>query len=357
MRVFPKIGGYGALLALLLAAPFSDAQEEGLAPLFTNHALLDVTIEAPLTTLMSERPDEEYLEGAFRYVGDDGAEQSLDLKIRTRGNFRRQADICDFTPIRLNFRKKQVKDTLFHGQDKLKLVTHCQNSVSYYEQLLLREYLAYRFLQTLTNRSFSVRLFRINYVDTEGEDPMTRLAFVIEDNDDVADRLGMKSVKIDEISHADLEPEHESLVNLFQYLIGNTDFSLIKGEEDDDCCHNSELLSVTGEAPYIPLPYDFDFAGIVNAPYAFSHPQFRLRTVRQRLYRGVCSQNDLLPDTIQYFLEHREAMYAIIDELAPLKSRSRRDVTRYLDGFFKVIASPGDVKARLINRCNNAGVG
>ena len=357
MNLISRIGLNGALLAVSLCILPSHAKDGEPAPLFASHELLEVTIEAPLTTLMRERPDEEYLDGKFGYVDHEDAAQELDLKIRTRGNFRRQAQICDFAPIRLNFRKKQVKDTLFDDQDKLKLVTHCNSSVSYSEQLVLREYLAYRFLQMLTDKSFSVRLLRINYVDTDGEPPMTRLGLVIEDNDDVADRLGMDSVKTGDISHNDLDPDQEALVNLFQYMIGNTDYSLVKGEDQEDCCHNSELLSATGEAPYTPLPYDFDFAGLVNAGYAFPQPQFRLKSVRQRKYRGICAHNEILPGTIQHFLEHRDAMFEVIDDLGPLKDRSRRDVTKYLDGFFRIIASPRDVNSHLVNRCNEAGTG
>jgi hypothetical protein len=352
MRQIPKISLSGALLAFLLAAPLAYTQDDGdVAPLFGSHEPLEVTIEAPLTTLMDERPDEEYLDGTFSYVGDDGAEHSLDLKIRTRGNFRRQKKTCDFAPIRLNFKKKQVKDTEFDGQDKLKLVVHCKFDQPYYEQLVLKEYLAYRFLQVLTDKSFSVRLLHINYVNTEDDSTTTRYAFVIEDNDDVADRLGMESIKSADISHDDLDPAQESLVNLFQYMIGNTDYSLVKGEDPEDCCHNSELLTATGEAPYTPLPYDFDLAGLVNARYAVPNPQFKLRSVRQRRYRGVCEQNELLPGTIQHFLDHRDAIYAIIDDLAPLDSSNRKDITGYLDSFFEVITSPRAINGRLINRC------
>jgi hypothetical protein len=352
MRLIPKISLSGTVLALLLAAPLAYTQEDGdVAPLFGSHEPLEVTIEAPLTTLMDERPDEEYLEGTFSYIGDDGTEHSLDLKLRTRGNFRRKKTTCDFAPIRLNFRKKQVKDTVFDGQDKLKLVVHCNFDQPYYEQLVLKEYLAYRFLQVLTEKSFSVRLLHISYVNTEDDSTTTRFAFVIEDNDDVADRLGMESIKSAEISHADLDPAQESLVNLFQYMIGNTDYSLVMGEDPEHCCHNSELLSATEGAPLTPLPYDFDFAGLVNARYAVPNPQFKLRSVRQRRYRGVCEQNELLDGTIQHFLDNREAIYAIIDDLASLDSSNRKDVTGYLDSFFDVITSPRAINGRLINRC------
>jgi hypothetical protein len=341
-----------ALTLCLAAAPRMPALAEPMAPLFSDTAPLDVKIEAPLTTLMEARPEEEYLDGTFSFADDDGQAHSLELKLRTRGNFRRQPVVCNFAPIRLNFKKKQVKGTLFDGQDKLKLVTHCKNGVSYYQQLVLREYLAYRMLQQLTDKSFGVRLLQIDYVDTETGESMNRIGFVIEDNGDVADRLGMQAVKRGNIEHADLDPAHESLINLFQYMIGNTDYSLVKGQDEGDCCHNSELLSATGEAPFFPLPYDFDFAGMVNAPYAQPAPEFELLSVRQRLYRGTCSNTDILAGTIQRLLEHRADIYRTIDDTTLLSGRSRKDVTNYLDAFFKTISNPKTIESRLIKRCN-----
>jgi len=346
------------LSALLLVSLPAFAQQDEPAPgapplalLFASHTPLLVTIEAPLSTLMTERPDDEYLEGTFSFTGDDGTAHTLNLKLRTRGNYRREAEHCDFPPIRLNFRKAQVADTVFDGQDKLKLVAHCKNDVPYFDQLVLREYMAYRILQVMTENSFRVRLFRINYVDTEGSKPMTRLGFVIEDNDDVAERNGMEVAKSKDITHYDLDPQQENLVNVFQYLIGNTDFSLVKGEPNKSCCHNSELMTASEWGPFIPVPFDFDFAGMVNAPYAQPNPRFKLRNVRQRLYRGHCRNNELLSRTFQQFIDKKGAIYGLIDELDWLGSRSRSDVTYYLNGFYERISNPKSVRSRFLNKC------
>ncbi|MGI9238688.1 MAG: hypothetical protein ACR2QZ_14920 [Woeseiaceae bacterium] len=320
------------------------------ARLFADDTPLKVTIEAPLTTLMKERPDEEYLEGTISFTGDDGAVQTLELKLRTRGKYRRSDENCEFAPIRLNFRKKQVVDTVFAGQDKLKLVTHCRDS-ALYRQLVLREYLAYRLLNLMTGKSFGVRLLEIEYIDTEGAKPMTTVGFVIEDDDDVAARNGLVAIKTGDISMNDLDPGQQNLIHMFQYLIGNTDYSLYRSEPDDDCCHNSDLLSATEGAPYTPLPYDFDFAGLVNAPYAKPNPRYELMNVRVRLYRGLCKNNDLLPGTIQQFVDNKDAIFRTIDELEHLSSRSRRYVTRYLRAFFDHCSKPGSIERRFIEYC------
>ena len=86
----------GVLLAALLTiSPPAEAQQndpeirQAVMPLFATHTPLQVTIEAPLTTLARDRPEEEYLDGTFTFPGGDGAAQTVDLKIRTRGNYRR----------------------------------------------------------------------------------------------------------------------------------------------------------------------------------------------------------------------------------------------------------------------------
>jgi len=344
----------GMLMSTLYCAPAANAQDSDSVPvarLFADDSPLKITIEAPLTTLVEERPDEEYLEGKISFAGDDGAIRTLDLKLRTRGKYRRAEEHCDFPPIRLNFRKKQVTDTVFAGQDKLKLVTHCRDNNFLYEQLVLREYLAYRFLNVMTSISYRVRLLEIEYIDTEGARPMTTVGFVIEDDDDVAARNGMVPIKTGDISMNDLDPAQQNLVHVFQYLIGNTDFSLYRSEPDDDCCHNSDLLTATDGAPFTPLPYDFDFAGLVNAPYAEPNPRFELMSVRVRLYRGLCKNNDLLDGTIQQFLNKKDTVLGIVDKLEQLSARSRRSVTRYLNAFYDYCEKSQSVERRFINHC------
>jgi len=357
MRLALKLLIGALIFAALFISPTAAAQQDepavsgALAPLFADHSPLRMTIEAPLTTLMEDRPELMYLDGTLTFAGYDGARKTVDLKLRTRGNYRRGKDHCDFAPIRLNLRKKQVAGTVFDGQDKLKLVTHCKNNVSYYEQIVMREYVAYRIFQLLTDKSYSVRPLQITYIDTEGARPMTKLAFVIEDDGDVAERAGMKSVKSPDITDNDHDPRQQNLVNVFEYMIGNTEYSLVRGEPNKNCCHNTDLMSATGGPPYTPLPYDFDFAGIVNAPYAQPNPRYDIRDVRIRLYKGVCRNNDLLPDTIQLFLQKKDAIYAAVEELDLLKSRARRSVVSYLDAFYKRISTPKNIDRNFVAKC------
>lgn len=329
----------------------SSAQDDdSVQPLFESHEVLQVRIEAPLETLTNDRPEDEYLDGLFFYTKTDGSEHSLDLKLQTRGRFRRQKSTCSFPPVRLNFRKGQVEDTLFENQDKLKLVTHCQTKRDRYEQLVLREYLGYRAMMALTDHSFRARLLQITWIDTEGEnDPIERYGFIIEDDDNIGARIGMEKVSSTGLSYDQLDSRHTNLVNLFQFMIGNTDFSLIRGPADDDCCHNSTPF--TDGTIMRSLPYDLDFSGLVNAPYAEPNPQFRIRSVRTRVYQGRCADNDVLPANIQLLQDRKAEIYGVIDELAGLDNRNRSEVTEYLDDFYAIISNPAEIENELVREC------
>jgi len=351
-------GSTALAVALLLLATCARAEPidgyEGIAPLFADDSVLEVTIEAPLTTLMKERPDEDYLNGLFHFEQGDGTTKTLSLKLRTRGNYRRDPEHCVFAPIRLNFKKSELTGSLFDGQDKLKLVTHCQHNASTAEQMVAREYIAYRLLHELTSISYDVRMFRITYVDLDTGKKMRRLGFVIEDDEAVAARNGLQLVRNGSVSPADLDRQHQNLAHVFEYMIGNTEYSLVNREPGKDCCHNMDMLSLEGDPPYLPLPFDFDFAGLVNASYAQPNPRYPVPSVRTRFYKGVCTNNDLLPETLQLFLEHRDAVDRIIDDAPFLSRKSSRWIRQYLGSFYKTISDPEKVQVLLMEKCHPA---
>ena len=312
--------------------------------------MLDVRITAPLATLLHERPFDEELPAKLQYVDSSGQTVEFEMKIRTRGKFRRLKDICSFPPMRLNFKTSETKGTLFHKQNKVKLVTHCQNNVKY-EQVILREYTAYRILNVMTDASFRVRLLRITYIDSEGKkrDDVSH-GFIIEHRDRLAKRLEKGYLEIPSTSISSLDPEYMNLVSMYHYLIGNTDFSPIRAAPDQNCCHNHVLFSNEGERIW-SVPYDFDQAGLVDAPHADPNEKFKLRSVRQRLYRGRCVNNDRLDETITLFNVKREEVMAILDEVEDATRRSVESMTKYVENFYDTINSEKQVQKALVKRC------
>lgn len=334
-----------SLLCLPLCATASEPQ-----PLFASHETLNVRIDAPLSTLRDERESEEYRDGKLAYTTADGTEVVLDLKVRARGKFRRQRDVCPFPPVRLNFRKKQTDGTVFEGQDKLKLVAHCRTGSNRYEQLVLREFVAYRILQLLTEQSFSVRLLQITWQNTdEPDDPFVHYGFVIEDEDLLAKRLGTRVADAEYSFPSQLDREQAALIGVFQYLIGNTDFSMLRGPEGDVCCHNVTLFE-NGHG-FLPIPYDFDFSGLVDAPYAAPNPKYRIRNVRSRLYLGRCQHNEMVEQTLTRVAAKRADIESLIQAQEGLARSTRSSLQKYIDRYFKTIDTPDDIERRLLKEC------
>ena len=340
------------VVGFVLATPIAHALEAGDPdPLFRDDSVVEITITAPMKPLLGHRPDEEYLPGTLTYTEADGSVVDIDIGIRTRGNFRRQPRVCPFPPLRINLKKSQARDTLFHEQDKLKLVAHCRDRSERYEQNVIREYLAYRILNTLTDVSYRVRLARVTYIDSEQkDDERVRYAFFIEHKNRLSSRLGLPEISTSRIKVADLDGAYSDLTSLFQFMIGNTDFSPIASAEGEDCCHNSTLFGNEGE-PVYSIPYDFDMSGLVDAPYAEPHPKFRIKRVTQRLYRGRCAYIDNLEVSLQRFQDNKEAIYGLIDGQAQLEDSTRKKMRKYVDQFYDVIDNPKKVHREISSQC------
>ena len=342
------------IVSLLIMMASSTAYSEPDAddsPLFLNQSTLHVRIEGPLSTLIRERSDSEYLDGKMSYIDDAGTMHELNLKFRTRGNYRRQRRTCWFPPIRLNVEKKQVENTEFSGQNILKLVSHCSLSNQKFQQYVLKEYLAYKILELHTPYSFRTRLLKINWVDTEKNNiAVERYGFIIEHKKQLSVRLGVKVADIQGTQHSRLDIEQASIASVFQYLIGNTDFSLVRGTPEESCCHNGILVSKDDTA-FFPIPYDFDFAGIVDAPYAEPNPKFKIRSVTTRLYRGHCSVNSALRTTIPLFAQKRDAVLELVQTQEGLTDRERKRTLKFIGKFYSQIADQRKMERRFSREC------
>ena len=340
------------LTIMFLLAGTAYAQEPGKAGrLFRSDDVLEVTITGPLRTLMNERSAERDLPGKISYVDETGAIVEVDIGLRTRGHYRRQKRICSFAPIRLDFKKSQTADTLFRKQDKMKLVTHCRSNSTRFEQVLLKEYLSYRFLNEMTPYSFRVRLLHITYVDTDrNNDERVSYGFLIEHRDRLAKRIDLPQVTVKRTNADDLLGDYTNLTSVFQYFIANTDYSPVAGEPNDFCCHNSTLFGDEGQ-PWYPVPYDFDMAGMTDAPYATPNPGYNIRNVRQRLYRGRCQHIEYLPESLQIFRDNREAFYALVENMPDLNGSSKRRMYKLMESFYKLIDDPKAVDKKIVRKC------
>ena len=328
---------------LLLLAGLAAVNNCQAAGLFDSGAILEITLAGPLSAVIGDA--EHRREHSFS-LELDGA--TVPVAVRLRGKSR--VELCNFPPLRLNFAPDSVKDTLFAGQNKLKLVTHCKSGDDY-EQNVLEEFLAYRLVNVLTDISVRTRLLRVSYVDTDkpGKAPVTRFAFLVEPDEKVAERVGGQVLKIRNLSRGMLDVEHAALMYVFHYMIGNTDWSLVRNYEDDYCCHNGTLFRV-GERNYF-LPYDFDMSGLVNARYAKPKPELRLRSVRTRRYRGYCADAAAVREALRAVVSRRDAIMAEVATLPGLNAKNRERQQRYLEKFFAKAANEGKLLKEFERRC------
>jgi len=327
-------------------------QGETVDSLFASDEILEVRIVAPIDVIIKERPIEEQIAGTFFYTASDGKSVELDVGIRARGLFRRRADVCPFPPLRLNFKKSQLKNSLFAGQDKLKLVTHCRTGSYVLEQAVIAEFLAYRILNLLTDTSFRVKLLRIDYASTNDDRGINGYALLIEHKDRLAQRIGVPVLTVDEIGISEVQADYLNLTSVFQYLIGNTDYSPITTTPDQDCCHNYTPFGSENK-PYYSIPYDFDMSGLVAAPYATPNAKLRLSSVQERLYRGFCVNNDLLPATVEKFQAKRDDIEGLIRDQAELSRSKRNEMLGFIDAFYRTIARTKSIDRYLVKRCRS----
>ena len=269
------------------------------------------------------------------------------IQLSARGITRLKRDVCQFPPLRVQFQRPPPPASVFHGQGRLKLVTHCRAAASFQQHLLL-EYAAYRLYNQLTPASFRARLASIDYVN-EGKGPVTsRLGFFIDEIADVAARNGMaRAVAGDRISLSGLSRTDAARVAMFEYMIGNRDWSVRAGPPGEGCCHNSRLIARAGGGAFIPVPYDFDFSGLVNAPYAIAPDG--VSSVRARNYQGFCAHNAEALAVAAEFRAKRGPLLAVLNAV-PLEEPVRRRAAAYLDGFFADIADDSKV-AKVVRTC------
>jgi len=293
---------------LFLTAARSSAQ-----PLFNSPELLQISLEGNISKLIKDNGIERDWH-QFRLIVDD---DSLGVRLRVRGNFRRTE--CEFPPIMVKFDRKQVPGTQFEDQKELKLVTHCKRSRSYSVNIY-EEYLAYRMLNEITERSFRVRLLLIIYQD--GRRQQSKPAFFIEHVDGLAKRIGGEHIEPDHVRSRNLDQLHLAQSGIFQYMIGNTDFSFIAPAEGHSCCHNAKLIRA--DNVIYSVPYDFDFSGMVDARYAGANPVVRTRDVRIRQYRGFCTDTQTLESALNSVRTVEAKLPALFDSATGLTAKEAR---------------------------------
>lgn len=278
--------------------------------------------------LLNRRSDKEQ-PAHIRVTGEDQVDIALDIKIRPRGRFRRMK--CDLPPIRLNFWKPDLDSLqLYRKYDKLKLVTHCKEDATN-GQLLLKEYWTYKLYNQITDNSFKIHLLEVNYIHEEDSTrTINSYAFVIENNAELAHRLGGELVKGRGIKPSALTVESYHHALLFNYMIGNTDWNLRQQK-------NLKLVRLKHHTFYTLIPYDFDFAKIVDAPYSSVDNSIKNLDKGNRAAQGTFTNRYALADQIALFQSLRKTGFRNYKKCPLLKQSAKVAMSMYINTFFQTI--------------------
>ena len=338
-----------SLICLCGYSPIANAAD----PLFADDSTIKIRIEAPFKQLIrkSKKSMDPY---EAQLTLESPRAETHNITLAARGKSRRTLGICKFPPLRVKFTDKPAPASLFEGQKSLKLVSHCK-SQSKYQQYNLLEYNIYKMYNVVTPQSLRVRLAHIDYVDSNsGKTYATQYGFFIEDMDDAAKRNGMKELDIPSIQRSQLDSQAAARGALFNYMVGNLDFSMTKGPPGSDCCHNGKLMgaSKTSVGNIVYVPYDFDQTGFVDAEYSATPPKnFKIKTVRTRLYRGYCDHNAAVSSEAGNFLRNKDRIKAVVANNSLLKDKLKKSNLKYLDDFFQTLSDPQKMDNKVLKKC------
>lgn len=290
-------------------------------PGFVNSILSDTIIDIELSfnwdSLLKHRDDETRISAEMKI----GSLDFFPLEISSRGVTRKK--ICDFPPLHIYLPGSVREEYNWGKHKKYKLVTHC-NSVDRFDESLLKEFLVYQLYNQLTPYGFEVQLCRVQYLTNS--DTSQHLAFLVEDEDEMAERLGGEIMKEKDGAVKQVSKEHYQQLVCFQYMIGNTDWNLARR-------HNIKFIDQPDNANAIAVPYDFDYSGLVNAPYAVPHPSLPIKQVTERFwqYRGA----DDLTRVFHFFMERKPVLLSLIEKNILLPDPAKREMTEYLLSFYE----------------------
>ncbi len=315
------------LLLVTTTAGATQARQPSLFDRLYQEKAVSVTLEVEIDSLLAGRRTNTYHDGFFTYTDASGQKDTLDVRMRVRGRFRRTR--CGFPPLKLNFNKDQLGAMGLSLHDKMKLVTHCLDARYSGNVNVLKEYLAYKMYNQLTEESFRVQLLEVTYVEAGSKKTyLKRYGFLIESTSQLEERL--QAVECEDCHN--LVPDSFNLVSenrqaMFQYLIGNEDWN-------SRSIRNVKLLQKTENEEAIIIPYDFDFSGFVQTDYAIPRLGLGIKKVKDRYFLGFATKHHILEENILLFQSRRSGIIRELEEFDYLSKASRKTLIEYVEDFY-----------------------
>ncbi|WP_133250119.1 hypothetical protein [Marinifilum breve] len=326
--------------SVLNANPITKKDRDSLLnlPLFKNEGLLKIELKTDLALLINDIAEKrKYHKSELKLFSENGKADVIQVKVKTRGNFRRRKQNCNFPPLRFKIPVREAIGTEFEGQSKLKYVSHCQSFVDDYEQHTIEEYLIYKMYNLISNHSYRVRLAQVSFIDVNSSDTITKFGFFLEDKDDVALRNGKNILNFKNMKQYEILRENMVMLSLFQLMIGNADWDVGR-------LHNIDVLSVSEYSIPVVVPFDFDWSGMINHSYYTLSPKIDPNAKYKRLYKGMKWSPEELEQAFTNFKELKPSFLEVISDCTYLKNKNRNKLIDYIEEFYQLINSKKDVR-------------
>ena len=288
---------------------------------------VQLTLYTDVSALMAEKFNTEYQAGTL--TAADGT--SYKVEVKSRGKFRRK--IAAIPPLKLKFKKKLLQADGLDTLNEVKLVLPCTLDEKG-DELVVREYLAYRMFEQISPAGVRARLINLTLLNAGlGNDKkFTVKAILLEDEEETVARLDGELVESYGITPDSLEPAQAALTAVFQYMIGNTDWSVAE---------NRNVRFVREASGKILLvPFDFDFCGLVNAPYASPTAGLGLKSVRERYLMADGIPQEAIDAAIRVFQTAKPDFYGLCQS-GLLSPAATSGAVEYLDGFYRKLEKSG----------------
>jgi hypothetical protein len=353
-----KINILSCIFLIGILFPFHASAESPAMPLFEQQSTLELGLTVNFDKLCRPRemPDCDYSASEITWLDGDKL-HSIPVEIRIRGGWRAQKSNCNVPLLFIRFPEEGTVGTPFAGQSMLPLTTHCgrpstissrldTTRYANYEQYLLKEYLAYRIFNELSDFSLRVRLAKIRYTKP-GKSPRggSHYAFFTEHFESLAKRHHAELISKESFNHEALDGHAADVVALYQFMVGNTDWSIVR-------LRNTIMLQ-TADGRQIPVPFDLDMSGLVNAPYAGPPPSLPIKEVTDRYYLGYCHPGIDWDDLFEEFLSRQEELVSQADAIDKLYKREQDSAKHYLNSFFNILQDPKRRDADIIQNCQS----
>ena len=301
-----------------------------------------ITIITDFNRLKKKMKDREYQEGLL--LLPKGTENdTLNIRVRPRGNQRQV--VCSFPPLKIKIDPDELEERGLSDIKSYKLVTHCKSAKSF-RSVVYRELLAYKLYNVVTDTCLQAETLTINYIDPEnGKVQEDQWGFILESKKDFAARTGGRIIDRKRSHPVQNEDYQTVFMSMFQYMIANTDWTFYN-------LHNLFLVKYEQFPKTVPIAYDFDYSGLVDAKYAVPFEKFDIKKVTDRLYLDICRDRPIIQSVINHFLSKEEEIITVCQEFEDLDESNKKEVIRFMNKFFKTLKNKKELDRVFRSTCD-----